>query len=121
MQVVGTADTLYGSEGWGFESLRARPGPRPLPIKEGAFLLTRMPLRIAGGLDVGLLRMPGVVQAYPPQARPFGQPPELVGVPLRVDRRAQLVNDDVLTAPVPAEVGQPSLICGKTSSSRSRC
>src|SRR5439155_3801516 len=32
----------YGSEGWGFESLRARPGQRPLPIMEGAFLLTRM-------------------------------------------------------------------------------
>ena len=31
---------LYGSEGWGFESLRARPGQRPLPIAEGAFLLT---------------------------------------------------------------------------------
>jgi hypothetical protein len=24
--------TLYGSEGWGFESLRARPAQRPLPI-----------------------------------------------------------------------------------------
>src|SRR5215470_6546096 len=30
----------YGSEGWGFESLRARPGQRPLPVMEGAFLLT---------------------------------------------------------------------------------
>jgi hypothetical protein len=30
----------YGSEGWGFESLRARPGQRPLPVAEGAFLLT---------------------------------------------------------------------------------
>jgi hypothetical protein len=36
------AATSYGSEGWGFESLRARPGQRPLPIMEGAFLLTRM-------------------------------------------------------------------------------
>ena len=26
------AETLYGSEGWGFESLRARPGQRPLHI-----------------------------------------------------------------------------------------
>ena len=33
---------IYGSEGWGFESLRARPGQQPLPIMEGAFLLTRM-------------------------------------------------------------------------------
>ena len=33
---------IYGSEGWGFESLRARPGQRPLPIMEGAFGLTRM-------------------------------------------------------------------------------
>ena len=31
----------YGSEGWGFESLRARPGHRPLPIMGGALLLTR--------------------------------------------------------------------------------
>ncbi len=31
----------YGSEGWGFESLRARPGQRPLPIMEGALLLTQ--------------------------------------------------------------------------------
>ena len=25
-QVAGACDTVYGSEGWGFESLRARPG-----------------------------------------------------------------------------------------------
>ena len=31
----------YGSEGWGFESLRARPGQRPLPDQGRAFLLTR--------------------------------------------------------------------------------
>jgi hypothetical protein len=38
--IRGTRATLYGSEGWGFESLRARPGQRPLPIMEGAFVLT---------------------------------------------------------------------------------
>jgi hypothetical protein len=27
----------YGSEGWGFESLRARPGQRPVPITGPAF------------------------------------------------------------------------------------
>ncbi len=37
---------FYGSEGWGFESLRARahlrarPGQRPLPVAEGAWPLT---------------------------------------------------------------------------------
>src|SRR5262249_60917249 len=31
-------ETLYGSEGWGFESLRARPGHRPLPaLRRGLF------------------------------------------------------------------------------------
>src|ERR1700760_3501825 len=30
----------YGSEGWGFESLRARPGQGPFPLPEGALLLT---------------------------------------------------------------------------------
>ena len=34
--------TVYGSEGWGFESLRARPGQSPFPVMEGALLLTRM-------------------------------------------------------------------------------
>jgi hypothetical protein len=29
-QVADARDTVYGSEGWGFESLRARPGQRPL-------------------------------------------------------------------------------------------
>src|ERR1700730_17455635 len=29
----------YGSEGWGFESLRARPGQRPVPILEPASCL----------------------------------------------------------------------------------
>src|SRR3954469_22430546 len=29
----------YGSEGWGFESLRLRPGQRPVPIMERAFVV----------------------------------------------------------------------------------
>jgi len=29
----------YGSEGWGFESLRARPAHRPSALRRGAFLL----------------------------------------------------------------------------------
>jgi hypothetical protein len=37
-----TSGTDLRSEGWGFESLRARPGQRPLPIMEGAHLLTRL-------------------------------------------------------------------------------
>src|SRR5579859_44594 len=50
----------YGSEGWGFESLRARPGQSPFPSPEGARLLTRLltarPLagsRYCAGEDVG--------------------------------------------------------------------
>jgi hypothetical protein len=39
-QVAGVGVDLYGSEGWGFESLRARPGHRPLPGPGGVFLLT---------------------------------------------------------------------------------
>jgi hypothetical protein len=35
----------YGSEGWGFESLRARPGHRPYPLRGG--------LSCAGGSHVG--------------------------------------------------------------------
>ena len=31
---------IYGSEGWGFESLRARPAHRPSALRRGAFLLT---------------------------------------------------------------------------------
>jgi hypothetical protein len=38
--LAGRAALIYGSEGWGFESLRARPVQRPLPVAEGAFLLT---------------------------------------------------------------------------------
>ena len=30
VQVPGTRDTVYGSEGWGFESLRARPAQRSI-------------------------------------------------------------------------------------------
>ncbi len=43
-QVARRRDTLYGSEGWGFETLRARTSERAqvkgLPAAEGAFLLT---------------------------------------------------------------------------------
>jgi hypothetical protein len=51
----------YGSEGWGFESLRARPAQRPLPIMEGALLITRLLQRglrcgrYDAGEDVGSL------------------------------------------------------------------
>ena len=31
---------IYGSEGWGFESLRARPGQRPFALLAAALLLT---------------------------------------------------------------------------------
>jgi hypothetical protein len=40
--LAGRLALIYGSEGWGFESLRARPGQRPLPGAEGAFLLTQL-------------------------------------------------------------------------------
>jgi hypothetical protein len=50
----------YGSEGWGFESLRARPGQSPFPSPEGALLLTRLLTarildsgRYGAGEDVG--------------------------------------------------------------------
>ena len=43
---------------------------------------------------------------------PLEQPPELVGVPLGVDRDAQFVSDDVLAALVPAEFREPGLIRG---------
>src|SRR5262249_30187345 len=42
--------TSYGSEGWGFESLRARPGQRPLPAAEGAFLLTHLLTAVLSGV-----------------------------------------------------------------------
>jgi len=32
--LIGGVALIYGSEGWGFESLRARPGQRPVPIME---------------------------------------------------------------------------------------
>jgi hypothetical protein len=38
--LAGQTPLIYGSEGWGFESLRARPGQSPFPILEGALLLT---------------------------------------------------------------------------------
>jgi hypothetical protein len=37
----GVRDTAYGPEAWGFESLRARAGQRPLSIMEEALTLTR--------------------------------------------------------------------------------
>jgi len=41
-QVVRKRDTIYGSEGWGFESLRARPGHRLLPaLRRGLFRAVR--------------------------------------------------------------------------------
>ena len=38
--VADASATLYGSEGWGFESLRARPAHKPFPLTGEAFLLT---------------------------------------------------------------------------------
>jgi hypothetical protein len=38
-QVVGAAVDLYGSEGWGFESLRARPAHRPFAVLAGAYFV----------------------------------------------------------------------------------
>ena len=43
-------------------------------------------------------RVPGVVQGDPAQAGAPEQPPELVGVPLGMDRDAKLVSDQVLAA-----------------------
>jgi hypothetical protein len=37
-QVADRRDTVYGSEGWGFESLRARPGQRPVAHPAAGFL-----------------------------------------------------------------------------------
>ncbi len=42
--------------------------------------------------------MPGVMQGDPAQARTREQPPELIGVPLGVDRHVQLVGDQVFAA-----------------------
>src|SRR5215467_13367397 len=36
-------ETLYGSEGWGFESLRARPGQQPIAILRRPLLLPKWP------------------------------------------------------------------------------
>jgi hypothetical protein len=38
--------------------------------------------------------------------------PELIGVPLGVDRYAQLVGDQVFAALIPVVAGEPGLICG---------
>src|SRR5439155_17383442 len=37
----GRLKSCYGSEGWGFESLRARPAQRPVPILGPAFCVLR--------------------------------------------------------------------------------
>ena len=42
-QVASRRGTIYGSEGWGFESLRARPGQRPSARLAAAVLLTDLP------------------------------------------------------------------------------
>ncbi len=43
----------YGSEGWGFESLRLRPGQSPLAITRGGFLLTGLlTATVLRGLDL---------------------------------------------------------------------
>src|SRR5579872_7218759 len=42
----------YGSEGWGFESLRARPGQSPFPSPEGALLLTQCSSKCSNGTHV---------------------------------------------------------------------
>src|SRR5215472_15731818 len=41
-QLVGRRDTVYGSEGWGFESLRARPGQQPIAILQELLLLPKL-------------------------------------------------------------------------------
>jgi hypothetical protein len=41
-QVAATRGTVYGSEGWGFESLRARPGQRPIAILQKPLLLPKL-------------------------------------------------------------------------------
>jgi hypothetical protein len=40
--LAGQTPLIYGSEGWGFESLRARPGQRPVPILGPAFRMPRI-------------------------------------------------------------------------------
>jgi hypothetical protein len=40
LDVVGQLMGAYGSEGWGFESLRARPGQQPFALLAAALLLT---------------------------------------------------------------------------------
>ena len=44
---------IYGSEGWGFESLRARPGQRPFACLAAALLLTDLltPAPSSGGIE----------------------------------------------------------------------
>jgi hypothetical protein len=37
--LAGQTPLIYGSEGWGFESLRARPAHRPLARPAGGFLV----------------------------------------------------------------------------------
>jgi len=61
-QVARPSDTLYGSEGWGFESLRARPGQRPIAIMEGAFLLNASANRSCPLLLTGCGRTSGCVR-----------------------------------------------------------
>jgi hypothetical protein len=41
-QVTDARGTVYGSEGWGFESLRARPGQQPIAILGRPLLLPKL-------------------------------------------------------------------------------
>jgi hypothetical protein len=63
----------YGSEGWGFESLRARPAQRPVPILEPAFCMSGTAAEYSnadrnGGSCSGLVAL----------VEPVAQPPERV-------------------------------------------
>jgi hypothetical protein len=52
-QVAVMRGTVYGSEGWGFESLRARPGQRHCACLAAAFVLTDLltPASLLAGID----------------------------------------------------------------------
>jgi hypothetical protein len=78
-QVAGTSGTIYGSESWGFESLRARPAHRPLTAPgRGPFLLVGAMLRATAA---------GSGPSSTPKACPRSKGASRVHLTTRADRK----------------------------------
>jgi hypothetical protein len=82
---------IYGSEGWEFESLRARPAQRPVPILGPAFCVLRTAAKYSNA-DRNYGSSAGLVALVLVMVEPVGQPLEYVPGHLVGDLKISIVS-----------------------------